>query len=635
VSAHVGLYYYDRRPLGRASSEHAEQCLRDSGLEQGSELLAPGLLMMHRGLAGAPEDARDRQPIVKNDIATLAWCGRLDNRDDQLVQLARDMGADRSDAAIALAAYTKWGTPAFGKLLGDWTLALLDKASEELVLASDPMGARALYYHVGSECITWGTALGAVALLTGRERRLCKQFLIGMLTLGKPPRLTPYEGIESLTPGLALTIGRAGCASVQPFYTLRPHALSADRDEAADELRRVFMLSVRDRLRGRTVWSQLSGGLDSSAVVCMADHLRRSGDVETRELHTMSLIDPRSPESGDVPFIEVVERFTECPPHHYDPGVDRELWSLNWITPLMPGAAELATRRDMLATDARVIMTGSMGDSIMANFTTFDGAVVEPLLQWRLLTALGAAIAWAKSAKHTLWNVLAEARLSFHSTRAHERAEMRTTLQRIASRTVPSGVLLRDAFSLRPEATDDVFALYDHTEAEHLDYPNPVKRSIVAAVRRRVLSGAFRTAEALPGIHYAHPFVDRRVVELILGLPNTVLCGPGKPRALMKQAFAGFMPTRVLNRFSKGYATPTNLRRFRSRDLPVLRLGDSRLESLGLIDSEHLSRRLQRVTTGAVRDTGNLAALAVAEYWLREREEWLRQTRTQEMQLMH
>src|SRR5229473_2135815 len=78
----------------------------------------------------------------------LAWDGRLDNREDLLSRLKDSLRGDTSNAALALAAYERWGTGGLVHLIGDWSVVIRDRANRSTILASDFAGVRPLYYHV-------------------------------------------------------------------------------------------------------------------------------------------------------------------------------------------------------------------------------------------------------------------------------------------------------------------------------------------------------------------------------------------------------------------------------------------------------------------------------------------------------
>jgi hypothetical protein len=88
----------------------------------------------------------------------------------------------------------------------------------------------------------------------------------------------------------------------------------------------------------------------------------------------------------------------------------------------------------------------------------------------------------------------------------------------------------------------------------------------------------------------------------------------------MRLAFAGSAPADVLRRFSKGYAAPFLLRRFKpiAADLRS-RLDRLRVVDAGYIDPESLGKRLDGVLNGSVSRLGNLVNIAALELWFEAR----------------
>src|SRR5262245_46122070 len=56
----------------------------------------------------------------------LHWDGRLDNRDDLLLQLRDSLRGDTSNQGIARAVYERWGSEGLVHLIGDWSLVIRD-----------------------------------------------------------------------------------------------------------------------------------------------------------------------------------------------------------------------------------------------------------------------------------------------------------------------------------------------------------------------------------------------------------------------------------------------------------------------------------------------------------------------------
>ena len=121
----------------------------------------------------------------------------------------------------------------------------------------------------------------------------------------------------------------------------------------------------------------------------------------------------------------------------------------------------------------------------------------------------------------------------------------------------------------------------------------------------------------------SHPHLDRPVVEFMLGIPISVLAPPGQPRALMKSAFAPFMPPRIVNRFSKGFALPFYLRN--TRDI-LLRWIEN-LDKLRIIKLDFLDRSRVLPYLEGLRDTAKnpdfFLQLLKIEQWLESRDQYL------------
>src|ERR1700679_3834279 len=75
-----------------------------------------------------------------NGAEVLAWYGQLHNRGDLIARLRDSSRSDTSDAALALAAWERWGADGLVHLIGDWSIVIRDRAKRAIVLASDFAG---------------------------------------------------------------------------------------------------------------------------------------------------------------------------------------------------------------------------------------------------------------------------------------------------------------------------------------------------------------------------------------------------------------------------------------------------------------------------------------------------------------
>src|SRR5207253_1227956 len=79
--------------------------------------------------------------------------------------------------------------------------------------------------------------------------------------------------------------------------------------EYEEHFRAVFGKAVQRRLRSDgPILAELSGGMDSSSIVCMADSIIARGDVESPRLDTISWFDNSQPATDELPYIAIVEQ---------------------------------------------------------------------------------------------------------------------------------------------------------------------------------------------------------------------------------------------------------------------------------------------------------------------------------------
>src|SRR5829696_3209819 len=231
------------------------------------------------------------QKMLANTPQTevLHWDGRLDNRDDLLPRLSETLKGDTSNAAIARSTYERWGTAGFVNLIGDWSMVIRDHVNSMTVLASDFAGVRPLYYHVQAGRVLWSSRLQALVEETG-IMDLDEQYIAGFLTVGGCANRTPYKGIYSVPPGHAVCVSSKG-TRISRFWSMPIGDTIRYKNEHRyeEELRALFREAVAVRLQSASpVLAELSGGLDSSSVVCMANDLVRSGAVSAPRLETVS-----------------------------------------------------------------------------------------------------------------------------------------------------------------------------------------------------------------------------------------------------------------------------------------------------------------------------------------------------------
>ncbi len=273
---------------------------------------ALGHLMLHV----TPESLVERQPYTDAGGAVITAQARIDNREALAAQLGLPLAVETSDAQLILAAYRRWGRDCAAHLYGDFAFGIWDPAEQSFLCARDHMGVVPFYYtHVPGVLLAFASEAGSLVRLPEAPRALNEVRIADMLlNLISEQEGTIYAGVLRLPPAHTLW-GNAHGIERRRYWQAEPQTLRETTPEAQIEaFYDHFAEAVRARCRSAfPVGSQLSGGLDSTFVSCVArDHLVEAG---RGPLHTFSMIFDHSPESDERDLIAYTLKQPGFAPH--------------------------------------------------------------------------------------------------------------------------------------------------------------------------------------------------------------------------------------------------------------------------------------------------------------------------------
>lgn len=553
---------------------------------------------------------RGAHPNSRTEI--VHWDGRLDNRDNLRLRLRESLTGNSGDDALALAAYERWGIEGLVHLIGDWSAVIRDRTDGTVILASDFAGVRPLYYHVRSGQVLWSSRLQTLVERTGISE-LDEEWVAGFLNLSGSPNRTPHQGIYSVPPGHAVRISPRG-VTITRFWTLPVGDVIRYRDESRyeEQLRALFREAVAVRLEtDSAVLAELSGGLDSSSVVSMANHLIRSGAAAAPRIATVSYVWRNS---LDESFIREIEGFCGIEgvhiSTHENPPIDAAQVGEDMPAGMAPMRTSVAAVADRLG--AKVVLTGQTGDLMMGNFFDDSLQVAAHLREFRLRRACRDALAWSKILSLPIYSILWSA----------GRAALPAAL-------APAAIYSRPDGSYMPKVSEDSLAagLRKRTGLAGDGYSKawmqapPERRKYLRGVSALLESRKLQVPEPFQHLDYTHPFAHRPLVEFAMSVPVEILCGPGEPRRLMRRALADLWPEKLRKRRSKGLFSVPWHAALQPIAKDLLQGRQFQVVERGFVDRASLVSRLERLTAGSECNETQLQRIVLLELWLRQRAE--------------
>jgi asparagine synthase (glutamine-hydrolysing) len=547
MSAQFGRWNLDGRPVSPDYLEKAGRMLAPYGPDGEGTYIKDGAGILFRAFHTTREARNERQPRVLAPGAVLTWDGRLDNRTELIGKLNGIVTAKATDAEIVAAAYEEWGTDCLAKLLGDWALAIWNPRNRSLLLAKDFAGTRHLFYSLDREQVTWSTILDHLVLLAGKTFALEEEYIAGWLSFFPATHLTPYVGIHSVPPACFASITPQG-KSIHKYWDFDPKKRIRYRTdgEYEEHFRQVFRESVRRRLRSDSpVLAELSGGMDSSSIVCMADEILARGEGETPRLDTVSYYNDAEPNWNEKPYFTKVEEKRGRSGCHIDVGKDDPLrfelepgrFAATPGASVKPCASAREFTACLLSQGNRVVLSGIGGDEVTGGVPTPVPELMDLIARARFGRLARQLKVWALNKRKPWFHLFFEALREF----------LPASFASVPRHLQPTPWLRRE-FTGRYRA-----ALAGYPARVKLLGPLPSFQENLSTFEtlRRQLAHTALSPEPVHAKRYPH--LDRDLLEFLYSVPREQLVKPGARRSLMRRALRGIVPDGILDRKRKAF----------------------------------------------------------------------------------
>lgn len=613
MSALAGILNLNGAPVDRRLLDEFGRRLAWQGPDGGGYKQTETAAIVFRAHHTDRESKRERQPLVSSAGDILAWDGRLDNRDELISQLRGHVDHVSTDVEIVMASRLKWGMGFLPHLIGDFALSLWQPSTRTLVLARDAFGTRPLYYQASSQSLVWSSDLASLLDLSTLPIEVDRVYVAGYLNSTPDLERTAYSNIRSVRPGCALIVSDK---RIEKREFWRPESGREIRyrtdSEYEEHFRDLFRHAVRCRLRADgPVWAELSGGLDSSSIVCMADQIIESGEADTSQLETVSYVYDNAPASDERKFIGEVETRRGQRGHHFheDESVGRFL-DLNLAGIVRPNPTYRFTARhdwvraQMRQSGSKVLLSGVAGDNLL-----WSGAEISPELADLLVQLKPGSL----HRQISLWSRATRDSYAGTFWRAAVLPSLPGSLRSRLSSKLSTPTLIDRDFAKQIELVDRSTHLSDAWGFE-LPSARAQARMLLSAIRA-VASCYYRDRVST---EYRFPFLHRPLVEFLLAIPMGQKLRPGENRSLQRRALKHVLPPAVLTRQSKRWSTEALCRTLANNWREVEKLfKQPRVCEYGFVDATAFAETAKLIRHGMQNVNGELLGVLAVELWLR------------------
>ncbi len=511
----------------------------------------PRVGFAHRRLTIIDLSERSDQPLVDaSGEYAIAYNGELYNYlelREELKVLGHSF-ASQGDTEVVLEAYKEWGADCVQRFVGMWAFAIFDRPSHTVLISRDRFGIKPLYYARVGDAVYFASEIKALLAVPGLEvepnEEVVRRFLFdGGVDVAEQ---TFFRQISRLPPAHDLTVRLHAPLALAPrrYWRYPPEDGRLSEPEAATELRELLEDSVRIHARSDVpVGTCLSGGLDSSSIVCLAEALRAEGRVP-HYTHSAFGYLPEDEAFSEQRHMQAVVDRTGARMFFVDPPPERFVEELLGIVRQQDepfGSTSIAAQWFVFEAAKRegmkVMLDGQGADEVLGGYDGNFLVVASNLLRRaRLLryarfrranrTALGRS---PGPALHAGWSIMP--------------AAARRAISRWGRTPLPAGAQILSA-EMRNQARRD-------------HRPDPA-RSLNEALRMQTESATlpsllrFEDRNSMAhSVEARVPFLDHRVVDFAFRLGPEMKIKGAETKHILREAMRGTLPEQIRARTDK------------------------------------------------------------------------------------
>jgi asparagine synthase (glutamine-hydrolysing) len=614
MSVQAGVWNFDGGPVDRKLLADISESLKPQGPDGEFCHVDGSVALLYRPFHTTAESRAEKQPYFSNHGFIVTWDGRLDNRDELIPELRSEVETNPTDIAIIAAAFDRWETDCFRRIIGDWAVSVWKPKHRELIFAADYMSTRHIFYYLKKERILWSTDLGPLVLLSNDKFHIDDNYVAGYFARIPDAHLTPYCEIREVPPGQFVRIQNRR-ALAERFWYFSPKSRIRYKTDAEYEehFRHVFRQSVRRRLRSDSpMLAELSGGVDSSSIVCMADDILATHGAATPRLDTLSYYDKTEPSGDDrIHFPKIEQKRGRVGIHIDGSRLGTSPSSLECTDfRVLPGALGFGQELDSERADAicgggyRAVLSGIGGDEFMGGIPDPRAQLGNLIVQFKFVRLAKQLMAWSLVKRRPWIQLLWHSAINILPSSLGQYLAKEARIEHWIRRDFAK----RTRLAIRQSDVDYHFGLW-----------LPTRRYYIAGVQAKAsnLAKCIAPVPAFEEIRY--PFLDQTLIEFILSIPADQLLRPGERRSLMRRSLVGIVPQEILSRRTKqvGIRTPMLILEKYWGELQAI-YQESLSSRLGYIHDAELLNTIREARAGKSVSLVRVLSTISLEYWLRD-----------------
>lgn len=455
-----------------------------------------------------------------------------------------------TDTEVVLKSYIKWGKDCLKKFNGMWSFAIWDCEKKELFCARDRFGVKPFYYYHEDGYFVFASEIKAILEAEGVPKEPNNVRILQYL--GSYPLLenksTFFKNIFQL-PASHYAFIKKGEMVIERYWDIEKKSI--ENLDAKERFLELFKDSIKLRLRSDVpVGTCLSGGLDSSSIVCV---LNKMIDSSKQKTFSSCFEDNRFDERE---YIQEVINTTSVTPHYAFP-------KINELYPLMSKIVwhqdepfdstsilaqwcvmELAKENDII-----VLLDGQGADEILAGYHPYKWYLFLDSIKRKNILEIIKNSRYLLEAVHSYRKTTDKSFYQFLKQIGKSKFRYNKDLSSYAKKYIDRNFLNTNIHKLELSPP-----LKFNNKLENKLYLDVYYSSL-----QKLLQYEDRNSMAF-SLESRVPFLDYRLVEFIFSLPSKYKINRGWTKYILRKSMKGVLPEKIRCRKDKmGFVTPQDI----------------------------------------------------------------------------
>ncbi len=295
---------------------YMNQMIKHRGPDQSGQLSFNNLLLGHTRLSILDLSTKGSQPMSVDGRYWIIYNGEVYNYKtikEELIKKNYNF-LSNTDTEVILNAYKEWGIDCFEKFNGEWSLAILDKKENNLLICRDGIGYKPCYIYEDEDYFAFSSEIKTFYCLNLSLNFNLSNLGIPNETLFNSSQ-TIFNNVNQLTQGrlLKINLNDNNKKLIRWDYPLKKlPKIHPGYNQNSEEYFNLLYKSTKLRLNSDVkIGTSLSGGLDSSAIFSLLNLIETNESFKKSNLDLNPLIINYSEMKSKEQAIELSKKYNK------------------------------------------------------------------------------------------------------------------------------------------------------------------------------------------------------------------------------------------------------------------------------------------------------------------------------------